>query len=99
VFSCAASITKQQVLKPAEAKFIKLDLKTNSQKIGYIMGAGDEVPSLTQMGYKVTLVNAEEITTEKLEAFDVIMTGIRAYNVLPLLASKKILDFVKSGKQ
>jgi hypothetical protein len=37
-------ITKQQVLKPAEAKFIKLDLKTNSQKIGYIMGAGDEVP-------------------------------------------------------
>jgi hypothetical protein len=47
------------------------------------MGA-DEVPEgLTQMGYKVTLVNAEEITTEKLEAFDVIMTGIRAYNVLP----------------
>jgi hypothetical protein len=94
-------ITKQQVLKPAEAKFIKLDLKTNSQKIGYIMGAGDEVPEgLTQMGYKVTLVNAEEITTEKLEAFDVIMTGIRAYNVLPLLASKQkiLLDFVKSGK-
>jgi hypothetical protein len=66
------------------------------------MGAGDEVPEgLTQMGYKVTLVNAEEITTEKLEAFDVIMTGIRAYNVLPLLASKQkiLLDFVKSGKQ
>jgi hypothetical protein len=65
------------------------------------MGAGDEVPEgLTQMGYKVTL-NAEEITTEKLEAFDVIMTGIRAYNVLPLLASKQkiLLDFVKSGKQ
>jgi hypothetical protein len=54
------------------------------------LGAGDEVPEgLTQMGYKVTLVNAEEITTEKLEAFDVIMTGIRAYNVLPLLASKQ----------
>jgi hypothetical protein len=52
------------------------------------------------MGYKVTLVNAEEITTEKLEAFDVIMTGIRAYNVLPLLASKQkiLLDFVKSEK-
>jgi hypothetical protein len=28
------------------------------------------------------------------------MTGIRAYNVLPLLASKQkiLLDFVKSGK-
>jgi hypothetical protein len=65
------------------------------------MGAGDEVPEgLTQMGYKVTLVNTEEITTEKLEVFDVIITGIRAYNVLPLLASKQkiLLDFVKSGK-
>jgi hypothetical protein len=51
------------------------------------------------MGYKVTLVNAEEITTEKLEAFDVIMTGIRAYNVLLLASKQKILlDFVKSGK-
>jgi hypothetical protein len=30
-------ITKQQILKPAEAKFIKLDLKINNQKIGYIM--------------------------------------------------------------
>jgi hypothetical protein len=63
------------------------------------MGAGDEVPGPHSDGI-VTLVNAEEITTEKLEAFDVIMTGIRAYNVLPLLASKQkiLLDFVKSGK-
>jgi hypothetical protein len=44
-----------------------------------------------------TLVNAEEITTEKLEAFDVIITGIRAYNVLPASKQKTLL-FVKSGK-
>jgi hypothetical protein len=43
-------ITKQQVLKPAEAKFIKLDLKTNSQKIGYIMGRRRGSEGLTQMG-------------------------------------------------
>jgi LmbE family N-acetylglucosaminyl deacetylase len=94
-------ITKQQVLKPAEAKFIKLDLKINNEKIGYIMGAGDEVPEgLTQMGYSVKLVKPEEITTEKLEAFDVIITGIRAYNVLPILENKQkiLLDFVKTGK-
>ncbi|CAM2940741.1 PIG-L family deacetylase [Flavobacterium frigoris] len=94
-------ITKQQILKPAEAKFIKLDLKINNQKIGYIMGAGDEVPEgLTQMGYRVTLLNPDEITPEKLESFDVIITGIRAYNVLPTLENKQkiLLDFVKSGK-
>jgi LmbE family N-acetylglucosaminyl deacetylase len=94
-------ITKQQVLKSAEAKFIKLDLKVNSKRIGYIMGAGDEVPeSLTQMGYSVTLLNPEDITTEKLQTLDVIMTGIRAYNVLPTLESKRkiLFDFVKEGK-
>ena len=94
-------ITKQQILKPAEAKFIKLDLKINNQKIGYVMGAGDEVPEgLAQMGYKVTLLSTDEITAEKLEAFDVIITGIRAYNVLPELENKQqiLFDFVKSGK-
>ncbi|MEZ7506544.1 PIG-L family deacetylase [Flavobacterium sp. Arc2] len=94
-------ITKQQILKPAEAKFIKLDLKINNQKIGYIMGAGDEVPEgLMQMGYKVTLLNPDEITPAKLESFDVVITGIRAYNVLPSLENKQkiLLDFVKSGK-
>ncbi|UQD57206.1 PIG-L family deacetylase [Flavobacterium sp. K5-23] len=94
-------ITKQQVLKPAEAKFIKLDLKTNGQKIGYIMGAGDEVPeSLTRMGYSVTLLNAEDITPEKLESLDVVITGIRAYNTVQELANKQaiLFDFVKEGK-
>lgn len=94
-------ITKQQVLKPAEAKFIRLDLKTNEERIGYIMGAGDEVPtSLSQMGYKVTLLKPEEITPAKLANLDVVMTGIRAYNTVQELANKQsiLFDFVKEGK-
>lgn len=94
-------ITKQQVLKSAEAKCIKTDLKTNEERIGYIMGAGDEVPtSLTQLGYTVTLLKPEEITPEKLENFDVVMTGIRAYNTVAALANKQniLFDFVKEGK-
>ncbi|OCB76137.1 PIG-L family deacetylase [Flavobacterium crassostreae] len=94
-------IAKQQLLPDAEAKFIRLDLKINQQKIAYIMGAGDEVPqSLTQMGYAVSLLTPEEISPEKLTAFDVVITGIRAYNTLPELATKQsiLLDFVQSGK-
>jgi LmbE family N-acetylglucosaminyl deacetylase len=94
-------ITKQQVLKPAEAKFIKLDLKTNEERIGYIMGAGDEVPkSLSQMGYKVTLLKPDEITPEKLSNLDVVMTGVRAYNTVQELGNKQsiLFDFVKEGK-
>lgn len=94
-------ITKQQVLKSSESKFIRLDLQTNNERIAYIMGAGDEVPnSLMQMGYKVTLLNPEEITPEKLDNFDVVMTGVRAYNTVQALANKQniLFDFVKGGK-
>ena len=94
-------IYKQMVLKPAEAKAIKLNIKTNNEKIAYIMGAGDEVPkSLKQMGYEVTIIKPEEITTEKLQVYDVIITGIRAYNVVTTLAIKQniLLDLVKNGK-
>lgn len=94
-------IAKQQVLMPAEAKAIRMDLETNNEKIAYIMGAGDEVPDgLTQMGYKVSLFTVAEISAEKLANFDVVMTGIRAYNTLKGLSKKHeiLFDFVKAGK-
>ena len=94
-------IFKQMVLKPTEAKAIKLNIKTKNEKIAYIMGAGDEVPkSLMQMGYEVEIVKPEEISAEKLQTFDVVMTGIRAYNVVTTLGFKQniLFDFVKNGK-
>jgi len=94
-------ITKQLVLKPAESKCIRIDLKTNGDSIAYIMGAGDEVPeSLAQMGYKVTIIKPEEIKPEKLDSFNVVITGIRAYNTVNALAHKQniLFNFVKSGK-
>ena len=94
-------IYNQIILKSAEAKGIRLNIKTKNEKIAYIMGAGDEVPKcLQQMGYEVEIIKPEQITTEKLANFDVVMTGIRAYNVVNELAFKQniLLDFVKNGK-
>lgn len=94
-------IYKQMVLKTAETKAIRVKIKTKSEKIAYIMGAGDEVPkSLLQMGYEVTIVKPEALTAEQLQDFDVVMTGIRAYNVVNALAYKQrlLLDFVQNGK-
>jgi len=94
-------IYKQMVLKPAESKAIHLKIKTKNEKIAYIMGAGDEVPkSLIQMGYEVDIIKQDEISTEKLENYDVVMTGIRAYNTVNALAFKQniLFDFVKNGK-
>jgi len=94
-------ISKQQILRTSEAKFIKLDIKIGNEKIAYLMGAGDEIPkSLLQMGYEVTKINPSEITKEKLTDFDVLITGIRAYNTVKELKFKQeiLLDFVKEGK-
>jgi len=94
-------IYKQMILKPAEAKAIRLKIKMKDEKIAYIMGAGDEVPkSLSQMGYTVQVIKPEELSAERLQGFDVVMTGIRAYNTVNTLAFKQkiLLDFVKNGK-
>jgi LmbE family N-acetylglucosaminyl deacetylase len=94
-------ITKQQVLKSSESKCIRIDLKTNHEKVGYIMGAGDEVPnSLTQMGYQVILLKPEDINPVNLASLDAVITGVRAYNTVQALANKQriLFDFVKEGK-
>lgn len=94
-------IFKQMVLQPATAKGIRLKIKTKNEKIAYIMGAGDEIPkSLEQMGYSVLIIKPEHISTELLAPYDVVMTGIRAYNTVNALATKQkiLLDFVKNGK-
>ncbi len=94
-------IPKQMVLRPSEARFLKLDIKTGDEKIAYIMGAGDEVnKSLIQMGYDVTLLLPQEISKERLSDFDVVITGIRAYNTIDALALKQqtLFDFVREGK-
>ena len=94
-------ISHQQVLQPAVARFIKLDITSGSEKIAYIMGAGDEVPtSLRNMGYSVTLVQPELISEEYLKDFDVLIMGIRAYNTVKELEFKQniLFDLVESGK-
>ena len=93
-------IAQQQVLVNSEAKFTKLDIVINNEKIAYVMGAGDEVPLyLLQMGYEVTVIQPEEITPENLQNFQVVIMGIRAYNTVDELAFKQqiLFDFVKNG--
>ncbi len=94
-------ISSQMVLQPATAKLINVDIKTGNERIAYIMGAGDEVyKSLMQMGYDVTIVKPDAISAQVLANYDVVITGIRAYNTVDVLASKQqlLMDFVRQGK-
>lgn len=82
------------------ARVIKMDLKTEGSTAGYIAGAGDKVPdALQQMGYKVTLLQEADITTENLKQFDVIITGVRAYNIHSWLSNAYpiLMQYVKKG--
>jgi LmbE family N-acetylglucosaminyl deacetylase len=85
---------------PAQTKLLKLDIQTPGKNIGYIIGAGDLVPdALRQLGYKVTVLNEEDVMKGDLSGYDAIITGVRAYNVNPRLAIEqpKLLDYVKNG--
>ncbi len=71
----------QSVLMPSKSKVVKLDIKRKGQLIGYIQGAGDEIPeSLRQVGYTVEELNEKDITYDKLKRFDAVILGVRAYN-------------------
>jgi hypothetical protein len=69
-------------------------------KLGYIMGAGDDIPTvLDQLGMDVTLIPAEKLAERNLEPFHTIVLGVRAYDTRKELAAQnqKLLEFVRRG--
>src|SRR5690554_1486381 len=89
-----------RILQPAEIKIARLDLTVSKKNIGYIEGAGDLIPeSLEQIGYKVTSINPENMSSEELSKFDAVLIGIRAYNVINALEFKQqlLMNYVAAG--
>ncbi|MYA77750.1 MAG: PIG-L family deacetylase [Gemmatimonadetes bacterium] len=69
-------------------------------RVGYIMGSGDQVPLvLEQMGLQVRLLTGEDLATADLDAFDLIIAGIRAYEVRDdlIAVNQRLLDYVEAG--
>ncbi|SET72044.1 PIG-L family deacetylase [Hymenobacter actinosclerus] len=93
-------IPTQTLFPEATAPLVKLDLKRRGQQIGYLMGAGDEVPeALRQIGYTVTLLKPDELTDTNLRRFDAVVLGIRAYNTVEQLKTRQpaLLKYVENG--
>ena len=92
-------IPTQTLFPPAQAKLVKLDVKVTAKNIGYIVGAGDEVPAaLQQMGCHVTLLGPADLAGN-LAGYDAIVAGVRAYNTNSWLAryQPKLMEYVKNG--
>ena len=69
-------------------------------KLGYIMGAGDDIPTvLEQLGMSVTMIPADKLASEDLSKYQTIVLGIRAYDTQKGVIdnNKRLLDFVANG--
>ena len=93
-------IPDQTLLITSDVKLVRADIRVSAHKIGYIMGAGDEMPdALRQMGVDVTLLSQSDLEKGDLTRFDAIVAGVRAYNVRPDIRTnqQRLLDYVKNG--
>ena len=93
-------IPMQLLQPPARVKAVSLDLAIRGKKVGYIPGAGDSVAAaIKEMGYDVTLLSGDDLTTNRLKDFDAVVIGVRAFNVRTDLVTRLpvLFDFVSNG--
>ena len=94
-------VQRRQVIKPAETALKVMDVKmTPNITLGYIVGAGDQVPSvLEQLGAKVDFIEPDQLAWGDLSRYNVIMTGVRAYERRPDLRAynRRLLDYAERG--
>jgi LmbE family N-acetylglucosaminyl deacetylase len=87
--------------QPAVQRVSIVDVKApHDLKIGYIMGAGDDIPTvLKQVGMNVTFIPPEKLASEDLTEYATIVLGIRAYDTQKdvVANNQKLLDFVSHG--
>jgi LmbE family N-acetylglucosaminyl deacetylase len=90
----------QTLLPRAEIKAVRIDLKKEGQRIGYIRGAGDDIPSaLRNIGYDVWEMNNDEITPANLRSLDAVVLGVRALNTNDRARyfMPAVLEYVREG--
>jgi LmbE family N-acetylglucosaminyl deacetylase len=77
-----AHIPIETVTPAAEVKLVRADIRHKRTHVGYIAGAGDEVPAaLRQAGYDVIMLSEETLAHGSLAPYQAIVTGVRAFNV------------------
>ena len=68
--------------------------------VGYIEGVGDAVPeAIEQLGARLELIGADDLAWGDLDRFDVIVTGVRAYERREDLRANndRLLEYVAGG--
>ncbi|NJK88573.1 MAG: hypothetical protein HC923_03680 [Myxococcales bacterium] len=87
-------------LRPSVMRFVPLDVRVPAARVGYVMGAGDEIPErLADIGVDIELVSIARLRALDFKDKDVLVLGVRAFNVLPELRDLRgrLFDWVEAG--
>ncbi len=94
-------VQRRQVIQPAEIALKVIDVKTAPNlTVGYIVGVGDQVPAaIEQLGAKVAYIEQDELAWGDLSKYDVIVTGVRAYERRADLRAynHRLLEYAERG--
>ena len=78
-----------------------MDVKLPPQlRVGYIMGTGDEIPSVLQsVGLNTSIITPQELASGDLSRYGTIIVGIRAYDTRTDVRehNRRLLDYVNRG--
>ena len=89
------------LVRPAALRVAGVELAVpEGLQVGYVVGAGDEVPAgIEALGAEVTLLDEAALLNADLSGYDAVMTGTRAYAVRPdlLRANRRLLDYARAG--
>jgi hypothetical protein len=93
--------TRRHVLRAPITTMSAFDVRVKPNlTIGYVEGVGDEVAeALQQLGARVEFLSADDLAWGELGKYDVIMTGVRAYERRADLRAhnQRLLDYARSG--
>jgi hypothetical protein len=92
---------RRHLLVPAVASMKVVDVRAREGlTAGYVMGVGDQVPAaIEQLGVKLELLDEDALAWGDLDRYDVIVTGVRAYERRADLRAHnaRLLEYARRG--
>lgn len=85
---------------PVGLEITTADIQVPLQKVGYIPGAGDLIPSaLKSLGIQVEELSGQQVQSTELRSYDAIVLGVRAFNVIDDISSwfPTLLQYAEQG--